>query len=62
MLETYTTPDDYQSPDWGDCGKAHEWKNYVTEEVRGMWHTFSDELKKALARQSEAIADIEEWD
>jgi len=62
FLETYITPDDYLSPDWNNCGKVHEWKHYVSEEVQGLWDTFSDEVKAALARQSEAMASKEEWD
>jgi hypothetical protein len=56
------TPDDFQSPDWENCGKVHEWKHYVSEEVMKLWPSFPDALKAALARQSQAMASLEEWD
>lgn len=60
---SYTfTPDDFENPDWTSAGKVHEWKNYVTQEVQQLWPTFSSELRAALARQSEAMAGLEEWD
>ena len=56
------TPPDWAAPDWGNAGRVHEWKNYVSEEVQAMWDTFTDDQKQALARQSEDNASNEEWD
>lgn len=64
FLETYpnSTPDDFENPYWDDDARIHEWKNYVSEEVRILWPTFSKELKAVLARQSHAMAALEHWD
>jgi hypothetical protein len=56
------TPQDWDAPDWDNPGLIHEWKNYVSKEVRAKWATFSDELKMMLARQADEAAGNEEWD
>lgn len=56
------TPTNYASPVWGEAGKAHDWRNHVSEEVQQMWHTFTDAQKQALARAAEELADREEWE
>lgn len=56
------TPADWQSPSWGAAGRVHEWKNYISDEVRAMWHTFTDEQKQAFARQADEIAGREDWE
>lgn len=57
-----SAPNDYANPDWGSAGRTHDWKNYVSEEVRAMWSTFTDQQKAALARQSADFASREEWE
>ncbi len=37
------TPKDWAAPDWGNAGRVHEWKNYISDEVQAMWDTFTDE-------------------
>lgn len=56
------TPHDWSTPDFANAGRVHEWKNYVSEEIRAMWSSFPDHLKQALARQAEERAECEEWD
>jgi len=56
------TPKDWENPKWEDAERVHEWKNYVSAEVRGMWDTFTPEQKQALARSAEECASREEWD
>lgn len=58
----YTTPSDYAVPDWSNDSRVHEWKNYISKELRQMWGTFSDMQKAALARNAQECADREEWD
>jgi hypothetical protein len=53
---------DWWRPDWNAGGKVHNWRNYVSEEVRAMWDTFNDDQKKALYRQANDSAEREEWD
>ncbi len=56
------TPRDWDAPDWDNERRVHDWKNYVSEELRAKWATFSDELKMMLARQAEEQASNEEWE
>jgi len=56
------TPNDYLSPDWESAGRIHEWKNYISEKLRGMWDTFTPEQKAAIAESAEESASREEWD
>lgn len=58
------TPEDFESPTWQKIGKVrpHQWKNYVSEDVRRLWQSFNNEQKKALAECFEEIASREEWD
>jgi hypothetical protein len=51
---------DWWRPDWNAGGKVHNWRNYVSEEVRAMWDTFNDDQKKALYRQANDNAEREE--
>jgi len=56
------TPADYAAPDWSNEQRVHNWRNYITDEVAAMWHTFTDEQKQALARQAQGHASNEEWE
>lgn len=55
-------PTDWREPEWGTYDKVHGWRNYITDEVQALWPTFTDEQKRALARQAWTAADNEEWD
>lgn len=55
-------PSDWESPDWQSLSVVHEWKRYVSDRVRELWHSFTDEQKIALAQQADEIASKEEWD
>ena len=61
MSERYT-PRDYAEPAWANAARAHEWKNYISDEVRGMWQEFTDKQQASLARQAEENAGRESWD
>jgi len=56
------TPKNWEKPDWSSAGKVHDWRNYISEEVQGMWDTFPDDQKQALAQQANQIAGREDWD
>ncbi len=56
------TPNDYSHPQWDNAGRVHEWKNYISDEVKALWFTFTDAQRQALSRQAEDIADQEDWD
>ena len=55
------TAADWAAPAWDRHERIHCWRNYISAEVRAMWHTFTPEQQQALARQAQAQADEEEW-
>lgn len=62
-----TAEDDYIAKlalegDFTNPGRVHEWRNYISEEVRALWPTFNDEQKIAIARSADDLAGREEWD
>lgn len=56
------TPRDYAEPDWQAVRRTHEWKRYISEELRMMWHQFTPEQRAAIARMAQGQADAEDWD
>lgn len=54
--------EDVTSPDWGEGGRVHNWRNHVPEHIRAVWGTFTDEQRRALVGWAEQLADAEEWD
>ena len=42
--------------------RMHDWRSYISHELREMWHTFTPEQQAAIARNAQAQADAEEWD
>lgn len=50
------------APDWESGGRVHNWKNYVSEELRAMWSTFTVEQRGAIYRSAEESAGREEWE
>lgn len=57
-------PPEYLNPDWSPprYQYVHDWRAYIGEEVREIWHTFSDHQKLVLARAAQVTANGEEWD
>ena len=53
---------DWKNPNWEYTGRVHDWRNHVSEEIKDMWDTFTDNQKQALFRRAEEEADREEWD
>ena len=55
-------PHDWENPDWNNIQKVHEWKGYPSDEVKSIWHSFSDVQKKLLAMDYDDTASNEHWD
>lgn len=53
-------PDD--DPKWEIVTCWGDWRRYISDEVRGMWNTFTTEQKAALIRQAEYMTSLEEFD
>lgn len=58
------TPQDYEFPAWEEDENRtpHDWKSYVSYDVRRMWPDFTTKQKMILAECFEEIASREEWD
>lgn len=50
------------NPSWDEGGRVHNWRNHVGDRARGLWHTFTDEQKIALALDADELASHEEWE
>lgn len=61
-LEDSEIPEDALDPTWVEARRVHDWRNYVSDHVRHLWHTFSPLQRIALAAQAKNEADSEEWD
>jgi hypothetical protein len=60
----YDPDEKYLNPDWVLTGHkhVHEWRCYVTDEVKAMWPSFTPEQRAAIGRMAQAAADQEHWD
>lgn len=54
--------EEYLNPKWENAGRVHDWRNYISNELRTVWGTFTDAQKIALGENAEEIAGREEWD
>ncbi|HBT4645547.1 recombinase RecA [Klebsiella pneumoniae] len=56
--------EEFLNPKWTEIGtiKPHDWKRYVSHEVRAIWGGFTPEQRILLGRCFEEIANNEEWD
>ncbi len=62
MIDFYETPGDWKSPNWDECDRIHDWKNYISDKMRAIWDTFTDEQKQAIAESAQGAANSEQWD
>ncbi|NTA27373.1 recombinase RecA [Allorhizobium ampelinum] len=58
----FATDDEIANPNFEDAGRVHDWRNYIRDELRLLWHTFTPEQRRAIALSAEWAADREEWD
>ncbi len=50
------------NPQWDKATKVHDWRNHVSENVKALWETFTEEQKYALVEQADDQASNEHWD
>ncbi len=55
-------PNDFYLPDWSATSKCHDWKNYVSDDLKSIWITFTEEQRQIIADSFNQIASNEEWD
>lgn len=53
---------DWREPDWDKYERIMCWRNYVSEDLKAIWYTFSDVQKYLIAKNADEIAGREEWD
>jgi hypothetical protein len=54
--------EDVCNPCWESAGRVHDWRNYISDEVKELWDSFTDVQRRAIQRQAQQQADDEEWD
>ena len=54
-------PDDWENPKWGERNVVHNWRNYISIQLRNLWDSFNDEQKKAIACNAMDVASNEHW-
>jgi hypothetical protein len=54
--------DEYEFVEWDGGGLVHNWRKYISTEIREMWRTLTREQKLLLVRNAESQAEVEEWD
>ena len=54
--------EDIVNPEWEVGGRVHNWKNYVPDDLKAIWHTFSKDQLIVLAETFDTIASNEEWE
>ncbi len=42
-------PSDWAWPKWNEEDRVHNWRNYVTDDLKEIWETFGENLQKMLA-------------
>lgn len=55
-------PSDWAWPKWNEEDRVHNWRNYVTDDLKEIWETFGENLQKMLACHFEVLASNEDWD
>ena len=53
---------DWSDPQWDEARSVHDWRNYINDELRAIWHTFTDEQKQAIRNNADEFAAAEEWE
>lgn len=57
-----TSAQECADPQWELAERIHDWRNYVPEEVRNLWSTFTTVQQLALFDWADGQASNEEWD
>lgn len=55
-------PVDWEHPKWEERERIHNWRNYVSEDLKNHWENLSDTTKQVVSANLEDIASREEWD
>lgn len=50
------------NPEWENIGRVHDWRNYISTQLRGIWSELSLDARIVAYYIAEEIAGQEEWD
>lgn len=55
---------EWLSPEWPNAyfKYVHDWRRYISADMRAAWNTFTDDQKRMIFENAEAQADAEEWE
>lgn len=58
------TSGEWVSPEWPNeyFRYVHDWRRYISADMRAAWDTFTDDQKRMIFENAEAQADAEEWE
>lgn len=62
LCEALNPPMDWSNPEWKVEDKVHNWRNYVSDEVKGLWPDMSGRQRLILAANFNDMAIAEHWD
>lgn len=52
----------YRYPAWEEADRVHDWRNYINDDLRAFWYTFTIEQRVLIGENAQEIASQEEWD
>lgn len=50
------------NPEWSNSRRMHDWRNYISEEIKEAWYSFTETQRMMLYRQADKRADEEEYE
>jgi hypothetical protein len=53
---------DYLNPKWINTTRVHDWRNYISDDLRDIWDTFTDKQKEIIAKNADDQASNEHWE
>lgn len=51
-----------EHPKWDAALRTHDWRNYISYDIREAWPNLSLETKTVVYRVAQEVADDEDWD
>ena len=61
-VEPHSVPSDFATPDWKAAHQKFDWRNYISEPLRGIWDSFTLLQKAVIAASAEESASGEDWE
>jgi hypothetical protein len=53
---------DLENPGFEFADRIHDWRNYVGKNVREIWHTLTNDQRRAMALDADEFASREVWE